>query len=281
MTKGVKNAILRLASQKDFAPSGALFEPESPNMNPISMSQKKAEKRHFFRSCQALGLVGMLCLALGQADQVSSDSGASPAADDPLSRVSLCDWQRDYDFFTGAKKTEKAEPSVPCEEAFVKRTVSESDAVASQAPVPTGERAVFEAELRAIVAGYPIESMVPTIAEYDREIAGLIIGIGKKESNWGKRVPRTETGEDCFNYWGYKGAGARGVAMGHGCFGEPAEAVHAIGNRLKELVALRKTSEPANMTIWKCGSSCATHSPESVRKWISDVDLYYREIAEK
>jgi hypothetical protein len=248
-----------------------------------SVIQKEHEKRHFLRSCQALGLFGMLAFALGQADQVSSDSGTAPATDDPLSRVSLCDWQRDYDFFTGAKKTEKAEPSVPCEEAFSKRIAPESPPVVgvSTAPGSTGERALFEAELRAIVAGYPIETMVPTIAEYDREIAGLIVGIGKKESNWGKRVPRTDTGEDCFNYWGYKGAGARGVAMGHGCFGEPAEAVHAIGNRLQELVALRKTSEPANMTIWKCGSSCATHSPESVRKWISDVDLYYREIAQK
>lgn len=248
-----------------------------------SVIRKKREKRHFLRSCQALGLLGMLSFALGQADQVSSDSGAVPAIEDPLSRVSLCDWQRDYDFFTGAKKTEKAESSIPCEEVFAKRSVSASaPAAAALSPSePTGERALFEAELRSIVSGYPIEAMVPTIAEYDREIAGLIIGIGKKESNWGKRVPRTDTGEDCFNYWGYKGAGARGVAMGHGCFGEPAEAVRAIGNRLQELVALRKTSEPANMTIWKCGSSCATHSPESVRKWISDVDLYYREIAQK
>lgn len=246
------------------------------------MTQGKSGKRHFFRSCQALGFLGMLCLALAPADQVSSDSGAAPDVDDPLSRVSLCDWQRDYDFFTETKKAEKAELSVPCEEAFAKflaPEVSSDEALVSAAPA--GERALFEAELRAIVTGYPIEAMVPAIAEYDREIAGLIIGIGKKESNWGRRVPRTNAGDDCFNYWGYKGAGARGVAMGHGCFGEPTEAVHVIGGRLQELVALRKTSEPANMTIWKCGSSCATHSPESVRKWVADVALYYREIAQK
>jgi hypothetical protein len=143
------------------------------------------------------------------------------------------------------------------------------------------EKSIFEAELRLIVSGYPIEAMVPVIAEYDRDIAGLIIGIAKKESNWGKRVPRTESGDDCFNYWGYKGAGARGVAMGHGCFAESTEAVHAIGGRLQELTRLRQTSEPANLTIWKCGSSCASHSPESVRKWISDVDVYFRAIARK
>ncbi len=254
------------------------------NMKSVhSTIHKKGEKHRFLRSCQALGFLGVLAFSLGQTDGASSDSGSLPVVDDPLSRVSLCDWQRDYEFFTEAKKTEKAEPSVPCEEAFARFVVGESaPASGVSSPVgPTGERALFEAELRTMVTGYPIEAMVPTIAEYDREIAGLIIGIGKKESNWGKRVPHTDTGEDCFNYWGYKGAGARGVAMGHGCFGEPAEAVRAIGNRLQELVALRKTSEPANMTIWKCGSSCATHSPESVRKWIADVDLYYREIAQK
>ncbi len=143
------------------------------------------------------------------------------------------------------------------------------------------EPSPFESELRKIVAGYPIEAMIPFIAEYDQDIAGLIIGIGKKESNWGKRVPRTSDGADCFNYWGYKGPGTRGVAMGHGCFSDEAEAVHAIGNRLQELVTRERSSEPAQLTIWKCGSSCATHSPESVRKWVSDVDVYFRAIARK
>lgn len=131
-----------------------------------------------------------------------------------------------------------------------------------------------------MTAGFPIEIMAPVIAEYDREVAALIVGIAKKESNWGKRVPLDKDGADCFNYWGWKGAGARGVAMGHGCFGTPEEAVRAVGNRITELVEKRKTSEPKSMIVWKCGSSCATHSPESVRKWISDVDLYYRKIVQ-
>ncbi len=132
-----------------------------------------------------------------------------------------------------------------------------------------------------MVSGHPIEAMSEAIAMFDRDVAALIVGIAKKESNWGKRVPLDKNGLDCFNYWGFKGAGARGVAMGHGCFGTPEEAVEKIGNRLSELVKLRKTSEPANMVIWKCGSSCATHTKESVQKWISDVNLYYRQIAQK
>ncbi len=138
---------------------------------------------------------------------------------------------------------------------------------------------LLNTEIVSMTAGYPIEFMAPAIAKYHRDVAALLVGIAKKESNWGKRVPRSDDGADCFNYWGFKGAGSRGVAMGHGCFGSPEEAVEKVGNRIAELVQLRSTSEPKNFTIWKCGSSCATHSPESVRKWVSDVDQYYRVLA--
>ncbi len=138
---------------------------------------------------------------------------------------------------------------------------------------------LLNTEIISMTAGYPIEAMSTAIARYNREVAALLVGIAKKESNWGKRVPRSDDGADCFNYWGFKGAGSRGIAMGHGCFGTPEEAVEKVGNRIAELVRLRSTSEPKNFTIWKCGSSCATHSDESVRKWVSDVDHYYRVLA--
>ncbi len=136
----------------------------------------------------------------------------------------------------------------------------------------------LESEIAGLVGGYPIEAMVPTIAEYDREIAGLIVGIAKKESDWGRHVPRDAAG-DCFNYWGYKGAGARGTAMGYACFGSPVEAAQIVGDRIAELVAKRQASSPEKMIVWKCGNTCAGHSPESVRKWIADVRVYYDRIA--
>ncbi len=136
----------------------------------------------------------------------------------------------------------------------------------------------FETELRTFVAGYPIEAMVPAIAKYDRNIAALIVGIAKKESDWGKHVPVDAAGNDCFNYWGYKGAGARGIEMGHGCFGTSEEAVQAVGDRIVELSTLR-TTEPEKMVIWKCGSSCAWDNPDNVKKWIADVHIYYDKIA--
>ncbi|MBP9727985.1 MAG: hypothetical protein KBD27_01265 [Candidatus Moranbacteria bacterium] len=190
-----------------------------------------------------------------------------------VSEEEMCRWQNDFSFFSRLEKGEVSlQKGIPCEEKkeVVFRTV---DAV----PVPVTDNDLTQT-IRDMTTGYPMEVMAPAISAYDRQVAGLIVGIAKKESNWGKRVPVDTAGADCFNYWGFKGAGSRGVAMGHGCFGSPEEAVQAVGNRIAELVAKRQTSEPKNMTIWKCGSSCATHSPESVRKWIADVDLYYRQI---
>ena len=133
--------------------------------------------------------------------------------------------------------------------------------------------------IREITDGYPLEMMAPAIARFDRDVAALIVGIAKKESNWGKHVPRDANGVDCFNYWGWKGAGSRGMAMGHGCFGSSDEAVAAVGNRLTELVAIKQTSEPKNLTVWKCGSSCAMDNQANVAKWVSDIDIYYKQIA--
>jgi hypothetical protein len=46
--------------------------------------------------------------------------------------------------------------------------------------------------------------MAPYISEQNQDTAAFIVGIAKKESNWGKRVPKRE-GKDCYNYWGYRG----------------------------------------------------------------------------
>ncbi len=119
--------------------------------------------------------------------------------------------------------------------------------------------------------------MAPEIAKQEPEIAALIVGIARKESQWGLRSPKK--GGDCFNYWGFKGKGGRGVGMGHACFATREEAVEKIANRLERLVEKRGTSRPsALVTTWKCGSSCAGHSKESVNKWVSDVNQYYTKV---
>ncbi|MFZ2299808.1 MAG: hypothetical protein WAW00_01565 [Candidatus Moraniibacteriota bacterium] len=185
-----------------------------------------------------------------------------------------CRWQEDRELLSSIQdnKRDTFQTGVPCEQKSV-------PVMEPTEGVPIHQDNALRDAIREMTAGYPVEAMALAISQYDRGVAGLIVGIAKKESNWGKRVPVDADGADCFNYWGYKGAGSRGVEMGHGCFGSPEEAVTAVGDRLKYLVTLRDTSEPKHMVIWKCGSSCATHTPESVDKWISDVSIYYDRIA--
>ncbi len=135
----------------------------------------------------------------------------------------------------------------------------------------------FENELLEIVGNAPIAKMISHISLFDRQTAGFIIGIAKKESDWGKRAP-SKNGVDCFNYWGYKGSGGNGTAMGYACFASAEEAVKTVGKRIEHFVG-KNLNTPSKMVVWKCGSSCSWDNPANVRKWISDVSKYYNQIA--
>ena len=145
-------------------------------------------------------------------------------------------------------------------------------------PDKSPRQALFESRMHKLVTGYPIEAMTPYIEDQNQTTAAYLVSIAKKESNWGKRVPRAEDGTDCYNYWGYRGAGSRGIAMGHGCFGSPEEAVGVVGGRLDTLVNEYRFHTPAEMVVWKCGWSCDGHSNQSVKKWITDVGYYYKKL---
>lgn len=137
---------------------------------------------------------------------------------------------------------------------------------------------VFEKEIRSLTAGYPLEQMAPFIAKQHRSVAAFLVGIAKKESDWGKHIP-TKNGRDCYNYWGYKGAGSLGHSMGYGCFADPEEAITIVGGRLHTLAVDRKNDTPRDMVVWKCGSrSCEGHNSASVEKWIRDVNVYYAQV---
>lgn len=145
-------------------------------------------------------------------------------------------------------------------------------------PASNLRQLAFEHKMRTLVTGYPIEAMSTIISEQNKTTAAFLVSIAKKESNWGKRVPRAADGSDCYNYWGYRGAGSRGIAMGHGCFGSPEEAVGIVGGRLDTFVEEYKFRTPKEMVVWKCGFSCAGHSSVSVKKWIADVGYYYDQV---
>lgn len=139
------------------------------------------------------------------------------------------------------------------------------------------EKDEYGAQIENLVKGYPIEDMLPYILEKDRVVAAFLVGIAKKESNWGKRVPVLD-GQDCFNYWGYRGVRRLMGTGGHTCFNSRKDAVDTVALRLEKLINSEKLDTPAKMVIWKCGYSCDGHSRESVRKWIADVDLYFSEL---
>lgn len=140
--------------------------------------------------------------------------------------------------------------------------------------------AEYKDNVKKMVAGYPIEEMLPYIFEQDRLTAAFLIGIAKKESNWGKRVPVLDD-QDCFNYWGYRGVRRMMGTGGHTCFNSRKDAVVTVAKRLDTLINSQKLNTPEKMIIWKCGFSCDGHSRESVKKWIADVDMYFKELSDE
>ncbi len=138
-------------------------------------------------------------------------------------------------------------------------------------------REKFEEDIAKMVKGYPIATMVPQIAKKDKIVAAFIISIAKKESNWGKRSPKLE-GKDCYNYWGFKGRRDRMGTGGHTCFYSPEDAVNTVAKRIEFLVSNQKLNTPGKMIVWKCGYDCSWDNPESVKKWVRDVGVYFRKL---
>jgi uncharacterized Rmd1/YagE family protein len=136
----------------------------------------------------------------------------------------------------------------------------------------------LEKQINSIVKNAPMKEMTKDIAKRERTVAALLVGIAMKESKFGIYSPKKD-GNDCFNYWGYRGK-ENTTLSGYSCFSTPKEAVKIVGDRIESLVksGLKK---PADMIVWKCGHTCAGHSEESVRKWISDVAINYYQINPK
>lgn len=137
----------------------------------------------------------------------------------------------------------------------------------------------FEKEIRKMVKGYPIEKMVPYIVKKDRTTAAFLVGIAFKESTWGEHVP-VLNGQDCYNYWGYRGQRRLMGTGGHTCFNSPKDAVDTVAKRLDTLIKEHKTDTPAEMVEpWKCGYDCeATGGRAAANKWVSDVAKYFYEL---
>jgi hypothetical protein len=130
-----------------------------------------------------------------------------------------------------------------------------------------------------LVDGYPIEKMLPYILEQDPEVAKYLIAMAKQESAWGKRVP-VLNGQDCYNYWGYRGKRKLMGSGGHTCFNSRKDAVETVGKRLHELIYDYDRKTPERLIVWKCGSSCAGHSQEGVDRWINTIKSNYNKLSD-
>jgi len=137
----------------------------------------------------------------------------------------------------------------------------------------------FEKEILQYIKGKPMESMAPYIARQPRIVAAFIVGIAMKESKFGIYAPHDANGRDCNNYWGYRGP-ENTTASGYSCFSSPEHAIQVVGKKINKLVA-QGISNPAEMISWKCGSTCAGHGAEDVRKWIADVGVNFYKLNSK
>ena len=140
------------------------------------------------------------------------------------------------------------------------------------------KREKLEKDLRVIVAGHPIEKMIPFIASKDRKIAAYLIGIAKKESAWGEKKPVLD-GVDCYNYWGFRAERDRMGSGGHTCFDSPREAVAVVSRRIAEIIERNDVESARDMLVWKCGTDCsATGGQKAANKWARDVDYYAEQV---
>jgi hypothetical protein len=140
------------------------------------------------------------------------------------------------------------------------------------------EKENLKKELKLIVKGYPIERMIPYIAEKDRETVAYLIGIAKKESAWGERRP-VLLGKDCYNYWGFRAQRERMGSGGHTCFDSPREAVAVVSKRIAEIIKRNDAESARDLLVWKCGSDCSvTGGQDAANKWAEDVDFYAKQV---
>jgi hypothetical protein len=136
----------------------------------------------------------------------------------------------------------------------------------------TGELAQ---KLYAIVGNDPIREMVPFIAKRDEKVAAFLVGIAKKESSFGVHSPVLD-GQDCHNYWGYKGSAGRGTSMGYACFASAEEAIKIVGDRIEVLVGKQRNTPARMVNTWKCGTDCS--QDPGAPGWVSTVALYFNKI---
>jgi len=171
---------------------------------------------------------------------------------------------------SSAQLTDDSNPLQLADEDIVMNLISKID---------DEQHADFTNEILTYVKGRPMEDMAPYIAKQPRIVAAFIVGISMKESKFGVYAPHDANGNDCHNYWGYRGP-ENTTASGYSCFATPEDAIQVIGRKINKLVA-GGISNPAEMISWKCGSTCSWDDPANVRSWIADVGINFYKLNAK
>ena len=133
----------------------------------------------------------------------------------------------------------------------------------------------FSEKIYAVVGNSPIKEMVPFISKRNEKVAAFLVAIAKKESGFGEHSPSLK-GQDCYNYWGYKGSAGNGSVKGYACFDSAEEAIEIVGNRIEVLVNKNHTTPDRMVNTWKCGTSCK--GDPGAPSWVSTVTYYFDKI---
>jgi hypothetical protein len=137
------------------------------------------------------------------------------------------------------------------------------------------ENSDFASKIYAIVGDAPIKEMIPFISKRNEKVAAFLVGIAKKESSFGSASP-SKNGENCYNYWGYKGSAGNGSVNGYACFDSAEEAIETVGDRIEVLVNKDRNTPERMVNTWKCGTSCK--GDLGAPGWVSTVALYFNKI---
>ena len=67
-------------------------------------------------------------------------------------------------------------------------------------PVRKRQKKVDNPAMSAMLAGFPMEEMIPALNGRDKKVAAYLVAIAKKESVWGKHTPK-KNGQECYNFF--------------------------------------------------------------------------------
>ncbi len=140
-------------------------------------------------------------------------------------------------------------------------------------------KSLLERTILSLVGNRPIKKMAPYLAHKEKKVAVFMVSVAKQESDWGKHAP-VLNGQDCYNYWGYRGKSATITHDGYSCFKTPQEAVDIVSQRFSYLIHHSNLDTPQKMIVWKCGWSCANQNSLGVHQWINNVNFYYHKFYE-